>query len=625
MVAVDRPQDGIINLTYITSSQDVYIGQIDANQQILKLRHGTPTGEHDGIPDVRWDNPSQRGVRDTCQAILALGGNQEDHLQCHAAADPVAQVNEVNQRKWLWTTGILAGNYTFAEVVAMAMKRRSFPIARWVGQKTGLSLGTLPGENPATLKQMGVHGLSTGIGMLGFGLGETVVGDALGLHPTYHDHERFALGALLGYGAYRGSAALFETRLLGGKGLAPTSFGASLLSAGLVDATIGQLFEEHSSARLAVQGAGFFLPQIYRTLMGTRTMAMSESRGISAVSRWGGRAVIASFLLDAGYMGLHHLNQSNVESGRENLLYERATAIQSQHQGFFASAFHGLAGLLMPAITQRYLVDGEYVDLARTQLQADASQLSSGLDSTLRHTLFFGASGEDLNPDFYRHLHWDFLRGSNELKDITLPDGRTLPVEMVAEQIASPDINQRFTRMQPEEQIRYIQRQYRGHHLSANDVRMILDQIGLTQVRRNLGDLQYVGSTQEQPLIAHFDQNGSLREGHEMSLAASLFPNQDMSEERILGLRRVALCVRILDMQAAGAAERSPLAALTQIAQGLGLADAQGNLIDGEETRLAREQFSSHAPISPLSAAPSGNSDADALRSIAEYGNPTHS
>jgi hypothetical protein len=326
----------------------------------------------------------------------------------------------------------------------------------------------------------------------------------------------------------------------------------------------------------------------------------------------------AGFYADAAYMLYNSLSSSTVDSGRTNLIYRRANQLENAHRHPVAWALHGLAEMVAPSLTERFWVSGNSVDQARQEIHAQSASEGDAARSFLRYSLLMGPTGPSTDANFYQSLDLSWLRGDNTLRNLHRPDGSELPVADVADQFSDPAIYERvIVNGTPEQQITYIQQQFRGFRLSRDDVQEILARITLHHVREQVQDLQYTAGDELRAFAACFDDSGSLRTGQEQNLLAQVFPGQEINSDQILGLRRVALARRILELRASDPSG-TELASYTRVAREIGLVDANGQLTDGEESRLAQATLDSH-PATLAPAAPARPSQLQILQGIAAY------
>lgn len=615
VVSNTNPNDGILQLSYLSPNNDVFVAQLDASRPTgaLEVRHGRIRGRGTEWVEPR---PVARNVAGACEAVHALGGEEESGYTCPAIVNPDsgAVPSLFRQRAtWLGQWGL--ANWAGAELIGLAWKRRS------------LTLGTLR-SLPGWLTATGSNELSLGARarlwspVLAAGavtvLSAEHGANMMGLHSNYHSNERFALDVYSAYGAMSGVSRLINRRNPGAA-LRPSSLGAGLLTSALVDATLGQMYAEGSAERRALRVGGFFLPEVYRMAFGNRALAVAETKAATGFARWGGRAMAAGFYADGAHMIWNHLTRSNAETGRDNLIYRRANQLEDAQRHPLVWALHGAAELIAPSLTERYWVSGNYVDQARQEIQAQAGVSGEGARSLLRHSLLLGPTGPATDASFYRELNFDWLRGENVLRNIRRPDGSELPVADVAEQFADPAIYERvIVNGTPDQQVAYIQRQFRGYDLSVADVHEILARIALHHARSSLQDLQYTAGPELRAFADCFDGSGTLRAGSESALLAQVFPGQEINADQVLALRRVALARRILELQSADPAG-AELASYVRVAREIGLAGEDGRLIDAEETRLAQATLDSHPPA-PLPTAPARPNQTQVLQGILAYG-----
>ncbi len=614
VVSNTRPNDGILQLSYLSPNNDVFVAQIDASRPTgaLEVRHGRIRGRGTEWVEPR---PVARNVAGACEAVHALGGEEESGYTCPAGSNPGSAPQSLFAQRATWLGQWGLANWAGAELIGLAVKRRS------------LTLGTLR-SLPGWLRPVGSNELSLGARarlwspVLAAGavtvLSAEHGANMMGLHSNYHNNERFALDVYSAYGAMSGVSRLINRRNPGAA-LRPASLGAGLLTSALVDATLGQMYAEGSAERRALRVGGFFLPEVYRMAFGNRALAVAETKAATGFARWGGRAMAAGFYADGAHMIWNHLTRSNAETGRDNLVYRRANQLEDAQRHPLVWALHGAAELIAPSLTERYWVSGSYVDQARQEIQAQAAATGEGARSLLRHSLLLGPTGPATDASFYRELNLDWLRGENVLRNIRRPDGSELPVADVAEQFADPAIYERvIVNGTPDQQVAYIQRQFRGYNLSVADVQEILARISLHHARRSLQDLQYTAGPELRAFADCFDGNGALRAGSESTLLAQVFPGQEINADQVLALRRVALARRILELQSADPAG-AELASYVRVAREIGLAGEDGRLIDAEETRLAQATLDSHPPA-PVPTAPARPNQTQVLQGILAYG-----
>jgi len=614
VVSNEHPNDGIIRLSYLSASNDVFVAQIDASRPTgaLEVRRGRIRGRGTEWVEPR---PVSRNVAGACDAVHALGGEEESGYTCPAGSNPGAPASSLFSQRATWLGQWGLANWVGAELIGLAWKRRS------------LTLGTLR-SLPGWLRPVGSNELSLGARarlwspVLAAGavtvLSAEHTADMMGLHSNYHSNERFALDVYGAYGMMHGVSRLINRRNPGAA-LRPASLGAGLLTSALVDATLGQMYAEGSAERRALRVGGFFLPEVYRMAFGNRALAVAETRAATGFARWGGRAMAVGFYADGAHMIWNHLTRSNAETGRDNLIYRRANQLEDAQRHPLVWALHGAAELIAPSLTERYWVSGSYVDQARQEIQAQAATTGEGARSLLRHSLLLGPTGPATDASFYRELNFDWLRGENVLRNIRRPDGSELPVADVAEQFSDPAIYERvIVNGTPDQQVAYIQRQFRGYNLSVADVQEILARISLHHARRSLQDLQYTAGPELRAFADCFDGSGALRAGSESALLAQVFPGQEINADQVLALRRVALARRILELQSADPAG-AELASYVRVAREIGLAGEDGRLIDAEETRLAQATLDSQPPA-PVPTAPARPNQTQVLQGILAYG-----
>ena len=95
-----------------------------------------------------------------------------------------------------------------------------------------------------------------------------------------------------------------------------------------------------------------------------------------------------------------------------------------------------------------------------------------------------------------------------------------------------------------------------------------------------------------------FDERGALRPGQEQSLLRRLYPDTGVDEALILRQRRVALATQIL--QARNSSDPASAEPYLAVARRIGLADADGTILDPEIRRTAESQIAA-LPRTPMS------------------------
>lgn len=639
LVSNTSPNDGIIQLSYVSNTNDVFVAQIDASRPTgaLELRHGRLRARGTEWIEAR---PVAHNVTGACETIHALGGEEESGYTCPVTANPNSAIGpSLFRQRATWLGQWMGANWMGAELIGLAWKRRSLTLStlrnipRWLSPVQRLD-PTLSAEARMTMISSGQGHLIEAVEVpfssrIRFGAPVLAAGaltalsaeygaGLIGLNSNYHDHERFALDIYSSYGAMLGISRLINRRNPGAA-LRPASLGAGLLTSALVDATLGQMYAEGSAERRALRVGGFFLPEIYRMAFGNRALAIAETRAGAGFARWGGRAMAAGFYADGAYMIWNHIAHSNSETGRDNLIYRRANQLEDAQRHPLAWAAHGIAELIAPSLTERYWVSGNYVDQARQEIQAQANASGEGARGLLRHALLMGPTGPSTDPNFYRELDLSWLRGDNTLRNIHRADGSELPVADVAEQFNDPEIYRRvIENSTPQQQVEYIQRQFRGYRLSANDVQEIMSRIALHHARRELQDLQYTAGPELRAFAECFDGSGALRSGSETALLGQVFTDTPVNTEQLLALRRVSLARHILELQGSDPTS-TELASYVRVAREIGLADTEGHLIDREETRFAQASLESH-PAAPAAVAPVRPSQSQILQGVMAYG-----
>lgn len=359
--------------------------------------------------------------------------------------------------------------------------------------------------------------------------------------------------------------------------------GPGLMASALVDRTIGSQFAEGSTARNAIRFGSFFLPDVYRIAVGNRGPAIFETRGM----RWASRAFAAGFIADMAFTGVNRWQHGSSGSATMGMIYQRANQLHDRDEGLLRGVVDGAFEMVAPQVSAWWdsvELDGfgfrpnRYQNEAREELRAFSMDTTRHADEMLRRHAFFGSGGASLDADFYTRVDWGFLRGESRLEDIRLPDGREIPVRDILDQLQDPAVARRFTGDHPEDQVAYIQRQFRGYRLSRAEVEQALDRISLHALRNDLASLSQFDLPENAAMRGLFDEHGALRAGQEGALLRHLFPEHAPNEADILAQRRVSLALRILQARSSGdAAAAEPYLA---VARRIGLADAAGEIVD---------------------------------------------
>jgi hypothetical protein len=397
----------------------------------------------------------------------------------------------------------------------------------------------------------------------------------------------FGLQGGLGRIAWNGTRGLVTMPFRAAWGMGP-----GLMASALVDRTLGQAFEEGSRARSALRFGSFFLPDVYRIAAGNRSALIFETAGM----RWASRGFAAGFIADMAFTGVNRWQYGASGSATMNMIYQRANQLHNADEGTLHRIADGALEMVAPQVAAWWdsvELDGlgfrpnQYQERAREELRAFSRATTERADSAVRHSLLMGSGAESLDPSFYARVDWGFLRGANRLENLRLPDGRELPVRDVFDQLQDPTVARRFTGDHPEDQVTYIQQQFRGYRLSRAEVEQILDRITVHVLRNDLASLSQFDLPENAAMRELFDERGALRPGAESAALRHLFPEHTPSEADILRQRRVALAVRILQAQSGG----EPAEPLLAVGRRIGLVDANGAIADGDVLALAQAQW----------------------------------
>ncbi|HKY62902.1 MAG TPA: hypothetical protein VJR29_05720 [bacterium] len=406
-------------------------------------------------------------------------------------------------------------------------------------------------------------------------------------------------GARMAFNGVRGLAAMPFRAAWG--------MGPGLMSSAIVDRTIGQAFEEGSTARHVVRMGSFFLPDVYRIALGNRGPAIFSSRGMRVASR----AFAAGFIADMMFAGANRLYHGGEGSARMSMIYQRANQLHDADESFLRRPIDGVFEMVAPQIASWWdsveltgsgFVPNRHRIQAEGEIRAFSLHTSQATDETLRHSLLFGGQGEELTPEFYSRVDWSSLRGESRLPEVRRIEGRELPVALIAEHLADPAVRRRLggEGRDASDPVAYIQNQFRGYDLSRSEVEHALSEIRLHTVRRDLASLNQMQLPENAELGRIFDEHGSLRAGQEHALLGRVFQSSEVDETALLRNRRLGLACRVLEARRHDPAAVSPYLA---VAQRIGLADSEGNILDAEIRSQAEAQLgASSGPASTLSA-----------------------
>lgn len=435
----------------------------------------------------------------------------------------------------------------------------------------------------------------------------------------------FALEGGLGRMAWNGlkGTALLPFRT--GWGMGP-----GLMSAAIVDRTIGAgLLSDSPVARQWVHFGSFFLPDAYRIIAGNRGPYIFNNR----LMRGASRAFAAGFIADMLFLGGNRVLNGAEGSATLNGMYARASQLHDRNRAWWARPIVGAMGMMAPSLTayiDSHEIDGlsvvpnSYLRSATSELQSFSRNTTDQARDFIRHSLIFGTGDESLSPSYYASVDYSFLRDANSLNDVRSADGRRLPVAEVMEQLGDPAVYRRVIEgMSPDEQVAYIQRQFRGHSLSRGDVETILGRITLHRLRADIAQFENFVLPENAELHGMFDGQGRLREGRESELSRFAFGPEAPSAEQILAMRRTALAIRLVRLESE-APDSAELTAVRRVAQSAGLTDGAGRFRDAELEAEARAQLTRAAggpvlsAVSPLgSGLPAATSASRTMASIA--------
>jgi hypothetical protein len=215
----------------------------------------------------------------------------------------------------------------------------------------------------------------------------------------------------------------------------------------LIDKTLGRGLAEGSPERNALHFGSFFLPDVYRIALGNRGPAIFATRGM----RFAGKVFAAGFIADMMFLGIDRLQNNSKASAKNQEVYQ------------LANHFHD-----MTESAWRRPLDGAF--------EMIAPSLAAWWDS-----VDFDWSRCKFTPNRFQTEAREELQKLSSFKERPLPQdaqGRPLPVQEVLEQISDPKIYRNRIQGRPyQEQVAYIQRQFRAHQLSREDVDKIFQYV----------------------------------------------------------------------------------------------------------------------------------------------------
>jgi hypothetical protein len=372
--------------------------------------------------------------------------------------------------------------------------------------------------------------------------------------------------------------------------------GPGLMSAALVDRTIGNwFFDESPKAREWLHFGSFFLPDVYRIAVGNRGPMLFRG----GLMRGASRAFAAGSIADMVFLGGMRVKYGSEGSAAQNAVFAQANELRDADRGWWSRTLDGAFEMVAPAFSAYWdsvefkglnLKPNGYQEKARKELRDFSRTTADNTRGFLQRALILGAGDEALTPAFYTQVDYGFLRGDNILSDQRTHDGRILPVEAVLQQLSDPEIHRRvMVEMNPDQQIAYIRRQFRGHRLSRTDAEAILNHITLHRLRSDVAQLESLPLPENRELQELFDGRGKLRETGKEGLGKFAF-GASTSEEEILGMRRVGLATRILKLRGESPQSKE-LQNFERVGRQLQLLDAEGRFSDAELEAQARAQI----------------------------------
>jgi hypothetical protein len=251
-----------------------------------------------------------------------------------------------------------------------------------------------------------------------------------------------------------GSVALIPLR-------AAWNMGQGLLFSRLTEELVRDLPED-SVLRKYGPTAAFFVPDVAHIVAPQTTFQVLQNRPM----RLAARAFAAGFIADMAFTGIHHLVHGS-ESSLEQWMDYRAAQLRRERGDIGPLNPRNLLRFLAPSLSA-YVDSHEYFLGGENEYRREARQLTRE-----RNTEFARSLREDL-PKFAEVL-------GRPLEEILQKKIELSPLEqLMREQLNFSE--QRQGRLRDfEKNIPYLQEQFRGHHLSAEQIRPMLARIYLSQ------------------------------------------------------------------------------------------------------------------------------------------------
>ncbi|HKY63119.1 MAG TPA: hypothetical protein VJR29_06850, partial [bacterium] len=664
ILKIPRSPQSQIELNYLSPEGEAFVGVLDAKHSLLRLRHG----RLNDAGWMRWDSAEEnRYIPQACedfQKLAELSGSVGNR-DCQKAEFLLPESTEPSGLHYLALTAapvaVLEGAGLAVNSLAKYNLKFEGKFQNWFFNSSSEGWGKLEGprgfgkleEMPRTAA--GRFAFRSPALLMGASaiLGSKFLADELGWHPEHHRLERHALGV---YMAQRGMS--LQTGALGVIAVLPTvgtetplqinnrlsaSFGSRLLSSRLVDATIGKIFDQGSTARFATQMAGFFVPDLLILGLGQARLGFLNNSKVRVASGWINRLMLTAFVADIGFMFYNHLDRGTIGSAAKHHILQRANDLQSPHRGVGGTLLKGAADLVIPAISESMFVDEQYVEQASQEVLQGAELEIEAIRGFLLSSLLVGDPLQSGEEDFYHKVDWSWLQGKNELGDVHLPPNRWFPLGLLQDDLKAPAFGGKFKAKENiAEQVAMLRRQYRGYDLSDAEVQFLLGRLSVYQMRKRIVELKWLDEKGQSKLLRCFDREGALipsmrgallqelfKDGEGGSLNASKiypYPELNQLEESTVELRNVALTLRLIDILSN--AKDEEWEALSPMALRLGLVNEKKELVAGSFRDYAVEQWKKlhpgqvpalsfeERPKPALAPPPPGPSKADIIKGI---------
>lgn len=384
------------------------------------------------------------------------------------------------------------------------------------------------------------------------------------------------------------------------------SMGPGIAAARLADAALGDALPPDSKARWWISTLAFFLPGAYVTFTRGWGVAFLRRIGFGLV----GRAFAVGFGLDIGAMLLQRIVMGD-EAAYQRSVSQRVAKRYFDDQmmrqvraiddmPWYASIPVGILWGLQYNVREgtNFVAPVAMAEARRgdadvsyeNNVYAEDARASREIQATLPRQLFMllaqGIGAERDTARFYQTVDVGVFRDEIEL------DGAA---EKIKDAITSLAEDRSLSDGTKEELLRSAFDSVRSGPGGEEALNRALALIQAHGIQRSLSTLHFIHLPVNGRIREIVDVKGVVQEGKEDALLGLLDPKQSPAQvrEALLALRRAALIVRILD------ADEAKRPALVALAQEVGLADAQGNLIRSDLYYQAASEWSKMAAGDP--------------------------